>query len=66
MVLNDYFFLSVFILCFALLCHNVAGLAEVIMNIFGQGMPLGDAIDSPRLNVRLLGEGDEIQYEGLY
>lgn len=41
----------------------VSGLAEVIMNIFGQGMPLGDAIDSPRLNVRLLDEGDEIHYE---
>lgn len=39
----------------------------MIMNIFGQGMPLGDAIDSPRLNVQFLGdEGDEIQYEGLY
>lgn len=45
--------------------HNVAGLAEVIMNIFGQGMPLDAAIDLPRLNVRMLVHGDEIQYEGL-
>ena len=37
------------------------------MNIFGHGMPLADAIDSPRLNVRQLGQiGDEILHEGLY
>lgn len=41
------------------------GLAQVIINILHEGLPVGAAVDAPRLDVQLgTDQGDEINYEG--
>lgn len=42
----------------------LAGLAQVIINILHEGLPVGAAVDAPRLDVQLsTGQGDEITCE---